>query len=107
MAFPYRARRQLGWVWPRDPQPGNPLRWTFCQRLKDVLLNKGPDIFVGTIDGPTATPRTPRWSRWRDVYGAIGDGDENSLPPLFLCCDRGLQRYDFRTRRYQIPNDQT
>src|SRR5204863_2367229 len=105
MAFPYHARRQLGWIWPRDPQPGNPLKWRFRRRLKDVLLNKGPDIFVGRIDGPIAMPRTAGWSRWQDLYGTIGDGDETILSPPWPWADHGFKRYDFRTRRYQIPND--
>jgi hypothetical protein len=106
MAFPHHTQRQLGWIWPRDPLPGNPVKGTFRRRLKDILLNKGPDIFVGTIDGPIAKPRTARWSRWQDLYGHLDDDDETTLPS-FPWADRGLKRYDFRTRRYRIPNDQT
>ncbi|KAL2218111.1 hypothetical protein M432DRAFT_591315 [Thermoascus aurantiacus ATCC 26904] len=97
------SQRITGWIWPKDPRPGNPPRWPRRWRLFDVLTNKGPDIFVGTIDSPSATPHTPRWSRWQDVYGQPNDGDEETLSPFFWA-DRGLKRYDFRTRTYQIPD---
>ncbi|EEP77350.1 predicted protein [Uncinocarpus reesii 1704] len=97
--------RQKGFIWPKDPLPGKPLKWPFGQRFKDVLRGKGPDIFVGNIDGPNASPKTPRWARWQDVYGV--PDDDPTLPPLFKCCDRGLQRYDFRTRTYKVPDAAT
>lgn len=100
-------RRQKGWIWPKDPRPGNPPKWPFRNRLKDVLQNKGPDIFVGTIDGPSATPHTPRWSRWQDVHGHIHDGDEETRASPFRWADRGEKRYDFRMRKYRVPDDLT
>ncbi|KAI1910859.1 hypothetical protein LOZ61_004202 [Ophidiomyces ophidiicola] len=97
--------RQIGWIWPKDPLPGNPLKWPFGQRFKDVLSNKGPDVFVGSLDGPRSYPKTPRWARWQDLYG--DPDDDPTPPPLFKCCDRGLKRYDFKTRKYKIPDANT
>lgn len=62
-------------------------------------------MFVGLLDGPKLNPKTPRWARWQDVHGI--PGDDQALPPLFRCCDRGLQRYDFKTRKYKIPDANT
>lgn len=97
----YRPRHQIGWIWPKDPQSGNPLKWPMGRRLKDVLTNKGPDMFIGRIDRASPTPHTPRWSRWHDIYSYPGDGDKNMLPPILPFSDRKLQRYDFRTRKYR------
>ncbi|KAJ5747957.1 uncharacterized protein N7511_009653 [Penicillium nucicola] len=43
---------QLGWIWPKDPRPGNPKKWPKHWRFLDVLQGKGPDIYVGTIKDP-------------------------------------------------------
>lgn len=98
--------RTKGWIWPKDPRPGRPLKWRFGSRFKDVMTNKGPDIYVGNLDGPVPVPRSPSWSRWKDLYGTIDD-DGVVLLPLFPWDDRGGQRYDYRTRKYTAPNINT
>ncbi|KAJ6168388.1 hypothetical protein N7497_001231 [Penicillium chrysogenum] len=66
---------QLGWIWPKDPRPGNPQRWPRRWRFFDVLTGKGPDIYVGRIDQPKSKtkrsssrsrsgPTRQEWSRW-------------------------------------------
>ncbi|KAJ5498258.1 hypothetical protein N7453_007309 [Penicillium expansum] len=66
---------QLGWIWPKDPRPGNPKHWPRRWRIFDVLTSKGPDIYVGRIDQPKNktrnSPSRPQsgttrqeWSRW-------------------------------------------
>ncbi|KAL4875456.1 hypothetical protein BJY04DRAFT_224013 [Aspergillus karnatakaensis] len=52
----------IGFIWPKDPRPGNPRKWSKLWRLADVLKGKGPDIFVGRI-GPR-----PRLCRPRIYY---------------------------------------
>ncbi|KAK2740206.1 hypothetical protein FQN57_006217 [Myotisia sp. PD_48] len=99
-------KRQIGFIWPRDPQPGNPTKWPFGKRIMDVLRNRGPDMFIGPLDGPRVGPSRARWSRWADVYPA-DDAEDDLLPPLFRCWDRKQQRYDFRTRKYKIPDMNT
>ncbi|KAL6238529.1 hypothetical protein BDW75DRAFT_237415 [Aspergillus navahoensis] len=36
-------------IWPKDPRPGNPRRWPWWWRWKDVLTGKGPDIYVERV----------------------------------------------------------
>ncbi|KAI9933487.1 hypothetical protein ASPWEDRAFT_174649 [Aspergillus wentii DTO 134E9] len=89
----------LGWIWPKDPRPGNPSRWPRRWRLFDVLTNRGPDIYVGRINNSPHTraqPQTTQWSRWE------GDGESNDSP--FPCGRRGSEKYDFRRRKYQVPD---
>lgn len=38
-----------GLIWPKDPQPGNPSSWPWRWRLFDVIKNRGPNIYVGTL----------------------------------------------------------
>lgn len=106
MAYPYQNKPRIGLIWPRDPQPGKRAKWSFGQRLKDVLTGKGPDIFIGRIDGPTLKPSTARWSRWTDIHGGP-EANDLERPPLFKWCDRGNKRYDFRTRTYKVPDVNT
>ncbi|KAJ5734350.1 hypothetical protein N7493_003136 [Penicillium malachiteum] len=49
----------LGWIWPKDPRPGNPTSWPRRWRLRDILTNKGPDIYVGVINKKRPPERRP------------------------------------------------
>ncbi|CAI7662492.1 unnamed protein product [Penicillium glandicola] len=102
---------QLGWIWPKDPRPGNPQHWPRRWRLFDVLTNKGPDIYVGRIDQPKAKPtrsyyQSPsgptrqQWSRW----GIDPDEVDLYYSPLFWARRPSGERYDFRTRKYHVPD---
>lgn len=92
----------LGWIWPKDPRPGNPSSWPRRWRFHDVLTNKGPDIYVGVIGGsetgtgssspggltPSTTPstrskRSPQrtnWDRWEDVIPPKSNNIASSSP---------------------------
>lgn len=106
MATGHGPNRRLGLIWPRDPLPGNPAKWPRGKRLKDVLTGKGPDVFFGDIDSHMLRPRMSRWSRWWDVHGQPDDQDHLTLPS-FPGADRGNKRYDFRTRKYKMPDNWT
>ncbi|KAJ6084277.1 hypothetical protein N7486_011077 [Penicillium sp. IBT 16267x] len=53
----------LGWIWPKDPRPGNPSSWPRRWRFHDVLTNKGPDIYVGVIGEKTKSSSSRSGSR--------------------------------------------
>ncbi|KAJ5973364.1 hypothetical protein N7481_010574 [Penicillium waksmanii] len=93
----------LGWIWPKDPRPGNPSHWPKRWRFFDVLRNKGPDIYVGamrpaksTMTKAKASSRT-NWARWEEE-----ELDQNETP--FRWARRGAERYDFRRRKYSVPD---
>lgn len=93
----------LGWIWPKDPRPGNPSRWPRRWRLLDILTNKGPDIYVGVIGKTSSTTKSrskTNWGRWE------GDLDEEHTPIPWARRDTSV-RYDFRRRRYQVPDQGT
>lgn len=98
-----KENQTLGWIWPKDPRPGNKYHWPRRWRFFDVLTNKGPDIYVGVIG--TRNPRTPRpdlrtnWTRWEDPVEA------QDTP--FPWARRGMEKYDCRRRKYTIPDQAT
>lgn len=100
----------LGWIWPKDPRPGNPSRWPRRWRLFDVLTNKGPDIYVGVINkkkdpakennGKGKAKSKTDWARWN------GELDPDDTPIPWARRDASV-RYDFRRRKYQVPDQGT
>ncbi|KAJ5895269.1 hypothetical protein N7495_006960 [Penicillium taxi] len=103
-----------GWIWPKDPRRGNPNHWPRHWRLKDILTNKGPDIYIGSIKSykpnlsPSATagentiataPKKTNWSRWEEQ-----ENKHKAIPWARRSTD---ERYDFRTRKYAIPDEGT
>ncbi|KAL2832473.1 hypothetical protein BDW59DRAFT_105452 [Aspergillus cavernicola] len=44
-----RSCSDMGYIWPKDPRPGNPGHWPRWWRYKDILRGKGPDIYFGRI----------------------------------------------------------
>ncbi|KAJ5632357.1 hypothetical protein N7490_008696 [Penicillium lividum] len=54
-----KEKKNIGWIWPKDPRPGNPSSWPRHWRFLDVMTNKGPDIYVGVIN------KRPRFSSSR------------------------------------------
>ncbi|KAH1606696.1 hypothetical protein KXX44_000378, partial [Aspergillus fumigatus] len=87
----------VGWIWPKDPRPGNPSRWPRRWRLFDVLTNRGPDIYVGKIKSRAQSQEQINWSGWECREGCCCAGmDETPFP----WARRGVcERYDFRRRR--------
>jgi hypothetical protein len=108
------SQPQLGWIWPKDPRPGNPQSWPRRWRFFDILANKGPDIYVGEINQPKGKNKEPsrkaksrptreEWSRW-----SINPQDPNAAYSPFPWVRRGAgERYDFRTRKYHVPDHGT
>lgn len=124
-----------GWIWPKDPRPGNPTHWPRRWRWLDLLTNRGPDIFVGRLrqtrndtkgkardrdrDRGRKVTAPTRWSRWELEHNI----DESNIHPAFRTSRQdkaardkspfpwarrqSAERYDFRTKRYCIPDSGT
>ena len=88
---------RYGFIWPKDPQPGNPKHWPRRWRWRDILLNKGPDIYIGRIDVPISTQNSPHWSGWPDGNGGKSQNQQQQRAPE--------EKYDFRRRKYCRPDD--
>ncbi|KAJ5778250.1 hypothetical protein N7520_001496 [Penicillium odoratum] len=54
-----KEKKNIGWIWPKDPRPGNSSSWPRHWRFLDVMTNKGPDVYVGVIN------KKPRFSSSR------------------------------------------
>ncbi|KAL4889872.1 hypothetical protein BDV59DRAFT_102109 [Aspergillus ambiguus] len=107
---------RLAWIWPKDPRPGNPSHWPRIWRLRDVLTNRGPDIYIGRIN--TGNDRKVNWSRWPDDADnertscccgeQSGKGKRGARTvdksPMKWDKRHPAERYDFRTRKYAIPD---
>lgn len=111
---------KYAWIWPKDPRPGNPSRWSWRWRFLDVLLGRGPDIYVGRIDRRGGLKGRGHCSSWRECCccccccacsGVDVDGDtEVDVPfPTSRANERKRKRrgekYDCRTGRYTMPDD--
>ncbi|KAL2866902.1 uncharacterized protein BJX67DRAFT_120069 [Aspergillus lucknowensis] len=125
-----RSRSTAGWIWPKDPKPGNPIRWSRWDRFSDVIKGKGPDIYVGRI-----YPRTqqdydlgeirrygweaePCWTLWGREHLDTCDAEHCDDCTKYRQQERrderikGLarameERYDFRMRKYRVPDEGT
>lgn len=85
--------RRMAFVWPRDGKRDH----TKFGRLKDILQNKGPDIFVS--NGLNARPTRNTWANrpWLDQ----DDGIVHSIAsPMPWARRQRNQSYNFRTRKY-------
>jgi hypothetical protein len=108
------VKASKAFVWPKDGR--NDSTWG---RFKDILQNKGPDMFVTMgaekHDIMYNRPSRADWTRW---YGP-GDMYPNSSSPfsarkhapwttngILGGRHEGLP-YDFRTRQYDAPNRRT
>ncbi|CEL02344.1 hypothetical protein ASPCAL03515 [Aspergillus calidoustus] len=128
-----RSASKIGYIWPKDPRPGNPGRWSRGSRLCDILTGKGPDMYVGRIGVRTreeVTGETPKAQRGTERYRWDSEkywslwGHEHELHCKADYCDdcdrieeqrvrdnripqarRGSsERYDFRMRKYREPD---
>lgn len=92
-------------IWPRDKKQKGAHSW---RRWKDIFTNKGPDMWLGPR-GSSALHR-PVWSGWnqegRDNLGYTYRND-NHVPPPIWAYRPEWQRYDFRKRRYRMPDHHT
>ncbi|EYE91382.1 uncharacterized protein EURHEDRAFT_242778 [Aspergillus ruber CBS 135680] len=133
-----------GWIWPKDPRPGNPSHWPRRWRLFDIFRNRGPDIFVGRIRSDKKDEdrnknkkrregrvemrapiqqRPPRnrecaWAGWGNVHptstNVTGSGDKGGMKTKYAYSSalpwttrKPNERYDFRTKRYTVPDSGT
>lgn len=95
----------MGWIWPRDPKLTKQSRWPRGRRFLDVLRNKGPDIFIGTIHSSN-DENLRHWSGWEHRSGSRRAKDIPALPGWGRA-RKSEEKYDFRTRRYQVPDKGT
>ena len=110
-ASSWRQDNRWQFVWPNDKPRGTWGRW------KDILTNKGPDIFIAEQN--TREPERPIWSNWKtrghqhpDNYDPRWDNDgkpfrqDQEFAGVFDFQRRDPDmKYDFATRRYRRPND--
>ena len=105
----WRQDPRWQFVWPNDKRRGIWGRW------KDILTNKGPDIFIAEQN--TREPERPIWSNWKtpgpqhpdDHRPRWGNGksfrQDQELPGVFACQRRDLDtKFDFKTRRFRKPS---
>lgn len=123
---------KLCFIWPKDPQPGNPSSWPRRWRLTDVLLGKGPDIYIGPIKTGTGKrakgPPKTNWDLWdqgrreeeqeqeEDIHAPstlnsqISDFPTDSSSPMLPAPygpSRYHKQYDYRQRKYVTPDEGT
>lgn len=102
------VKASKAFVWPKDGRNG-----TSWGRFKDILKNKGPDIYVtmnaSKQDYMHNRPTRAQWSGHTNL-------DDIGLDSVYTFNSRryGMpggrsagQRYDFRTRKYGITNRAT
>lgn len=98
-------------VWPKDKNRG------MFGRLKDVLQNKGPDIYLSVSarknEYSTNRPLHGRWSNWPlldpRITGSISDlwpGQHKFSGPCWVSNSKVFgrdanKRYNFQTRKYE------
>ena len=106
----WRQDHRWQFVWPNDKRRGIWGRW------KDILTNKGPDIFIAEQN--TREPERPIWSNWKtpghqhphDPSPRWDNGgrpfrQEEELVGVFDWQRRDPDtKYDFATRRYRKPS---
>ena len=109
----WRQDNRWQFVWPNDKHRGIWGRW------KDIVTNKGPDIFIA--EQGTRQPERPIWSNWKSPGYPHPDDDgprwgtdgkpfrqEEELVGVFDFQRRDpSMKYDFSTRRYRKPDENT
>ncbi|KAL8960282.1 MAG: hypothetical protein Q9193_002988 [Seirophora villosa] len=103
------GKRQLQVVWPRDKKQKGPHT---LGRFRDVLSGKGPDMWIGPR-GPEG-PTKPEWSRWDrgPTWGkfhnlSYRDNRDQQVPAWAPGQAAGNKRYNFKTRKYEVPRFST
>jgi hypothetical protein len=104
------VKASKAFVWPKDGKNGT--KWG---RLKDILSNKGPDMFLtmnaDKHDYMENTPSRGRWSNHSHLDG-FGFGKSYAISsqkyaPWTTTGTLGGRMpgmaYDFRTRKYEVP----
>jgi hypothetical protein len=100
------VKASKAFVWPKDGREG-----TSWGRFKEVLKNRGPDIYLtlnaDKHDYMHNRPTKAEWSRHENIDGR-GISSACWIAPWtkrgMLAGRLGGQSYDFRTRKYGVPN---
>lgn len=105
-----RKKTEKAFIWPKDGKNGS--TWG---RLKDVLRNDGPDMYVAfganKQDCVSNRPTRGQWSKQGHLENSSLGFGFNSRKYAPWTHDGGLggrapwKRYDFRTRKYIYPHD--
>ena len=91
-----RRKPDYCFVWPKDGKNGN--RWG---RFKDLMTNSGPDIYVSPTSGRIC-PTRAEWSQWNERRPGVWL--HNPHLDLPWARRRPEERFDFRRRKYCIPD---
>ena len=98
-----RQHRKYCFVWPKDGRNGD--RWG---RMKDIATGRGPDMFVVSspdVNSRLGMPNRGQWTQWNEKYPwAPRDFPPRAAP---WAQRNPYGRYDFRRRRYGIPDQMT
>ena len=97
------GQSRAAFIWPRDKGQTNtpPFSW---RRVKDILTGKGPGIWIG--DRLSYGPHRPTWTNWLE-HDNLGYRNAYDQLAYFGNKKLGSKRYDFNTRRYQTPRQNT
>lgn len=93
-------------VWPRDKKQNGAHSWS---RWKDIVTGKGPDMWVSSRDSDG--PHRPVWTGWQSPYSKPRIFDnlgykyrkDDEMQPLPWAQRPRWEKYDFRTRKYRMP----
>lgn len=100
-------RGRYALIWPKDGKHNSKFG-----RLRDILSNEGPDIFVATHRGPGLgwdAPRKSQWSMWSELDTPGHDpwvwNSTISNDRIYPWAKRpASRRYDFWSRKYKDWN---
>ncbi|KAF2828355.1 hypothetical protein CC86DRAFT_192265 [Ophiobolus disseminans] len=107
-----KLKSSYAFIWPKDGRMDSKLG-----RFKDILKNRGPDIYLTKnahrLDYMANRPTRERWGGWthlddRDSYNSL---NSKKFAPWvqheWLGGREPGYTYDFRTRKYGVPNRRT
>jgi hypothetical protein len=108
----HKLKSSYAFVWPKDGKRGS----TFG-RVKDILQNRGPDIYLtknaDKLDYMANRPARDRWAGWPEFLNPSDPKTFNSMNSMRYApwVRKGMlggrspgESYDYRTRKYDIPH---
>ena len=102
-----KVKPSKAFVWPKDGKRG-----TTWGRFKDILQNKGPDIYLTlNAEKHDYMHNRPSRARWAGHTDLDDPRPESSCPLNYRKYAPWVQRhsavaYDFRTRKYLLPHQE-
>ena len=87
--------KRQGWRWPQDRNAKEQNRG-FRGGLKDILLGRGPDMYIGDFRGPPLD--FAEWARYPELGAYPPRYDDSRDTPSWA--QRGLKSYDPKSRKY-------